>query len=79
MTALDELWRQCERRGWRLDLDGSYPDGRHQPGLVVNALTVRDRDRGLLATAVAGVSEAELDGAALDCAHSLAEQGLIAS
>lgn len=78
MSAFDELAMQCERRGWRLCLCGSYPNGRHGVGLVVNNLAVRAHDRELLASVFADVDQASLEGAALDCARSLAEQGLIA-
>lgn len=77
MSAFAELALQCERRGWRLCLDGSYPNGRHDAGLVVNNLAVRARDRELLASVFADVDRESLEGAALDCARSLAEQGLI--
>lgn len=80
MSAFDELARQCERRGWRLSFDGTYPDGKNQPGLILNHLSVRSSsrtNREQLATAVAGPSLPELEGAALDCAKALAMQGLI--
>ena len=73
MTAFDDLHEQCDRRGWRLGLAGSTPDG----CLVVNALEVRGvrPDRELLASAVAAPDG--LDDAAVDCARALERQGLI--
>jgi hypothetical protein len=87
MSAYDQLAIQCERRGWRLCLCGSYPIGKHQPGLIVNNLAVRSHPRTgreLLASAVAGVGVSVSDGtdgldaAAVDCARSLERQGLLA-
>lgn len=78
MSAFGELAVQCEKRGWRLCLCGSYPDGKSGVGFIVNNLAVRSRtDRDLLATAVAGPQQESLDAAAVDCAKSLAKQGLI--
>lgn len=79
MSALDELAVQCMKRGWRLSLDGTYVNGRHQEGLVINRLEVRTSprtDRELLASVVAGPDS--LVEAAVDAAQSLARQGLIA-
>lgn len=87
MSALDELAVQCERRGWRVALTTSHPLS--DPAAVparVQALQVRGRHlsgqpRELLASAVVEERDGELllDAAALDCAQSLAAQGLINS
>jgi hypothetical protein len=78
MTALDELARQCERRGWRVGLAGTYANGRRRlPGLVIDALEIRGRNRELLVSAVADSGHAALEAAAVDCALDLAAKGLI--
>lgn len=75
MSAINELALQCGKRGWRVGIDGSYPYGRRQAGLVVNTLEVRGRDRELLAHV--SCDPENLDEAAIDAARALARQGLI--
>jgi hypothetical protein len=81
VSAYDQLALQCERRGWRLCLCGTYPVGKRQPGLVVNNLAVRSHPRTgreLLATIAATSDQAGLDMAAVSCATALEQQGLTA-
>lgn len=78
MSAYDELVVQCAKRGWRIALCGTYPQGKSEAGFIVNNLAIRTRtDKDLLATAVAGPQRESLDDAAVDCARSLQKQGLI--
>ena len=80
MSALDELHRQCERRGWRVALSGVCPGGTRLAGLQLMTVDVKGRlvcgRRDLLAR-VSLDSAGSLDGAALDCAEALARQGLL--
>jgi hypothetical protein len=80
MSAYDELAHQCERRGWRLCLCGSYSAGKNLSGLTVNNLAVRTHPRHgreLLAEAGAGPRFDDLEAAAIACARSLADGGHI--
>ncbi len=76
MSAFAELAGQCSRRGWKLGLAGRYPRGRHEPGLTLDRLEIRDRDRELLAAVT--FDPARIDAAAVDAAVALERKGLIA-
>jgi hypothetical protein len=75
VSAFSELALQCERRSWRVFLDGPYPDGRKQPGFQIGRLGVRNRDGEHLCAVPA--SAASLDQAAIEAARVLAARGVI--
>ena len=76
MSGFSELIEQCERRGWMVCIDGSYPLGVNQPGFAPNCLEVRVRRTHELLAHVC-LDPAGLDQAALDAAKALERQGLV--
>lgn len=77
MSALNELGIQCQRRGWRLALDGHYPNGRHNAGLRLDRLEVRARNGTDILVTVA-FDPADPETAAIAAARELDARGLIA-
>ena len=74
MSALDELAIACERRGLRLLLTGLSRDGVNQPGMLLDGLEVRARDRSVLIAQVPvdGLADdLRLDVAAVDLAREV--------
>lgn len=81
MSAFSELALQCDRRDWRIALDGRYPNGRHGDGLLLDTLEVRgrtDRDGTFDLLASVDLDPADLDAAAIAAARALDAKGLIA-
>lgn len=81
MSAYTELALQCDRRNWRLALDGRYPNGRHGDGLILDTLEVRGRtgmDGTFDLLASVDCDPADLDSAAIAAARALDAKGLIA-
>jgi len=80
VSAFSELGLQCDRRGWRLALDGHYPNGRHDEGLRLEILEVRAGRRAGMVELLATVpfDPADPDTAAIAAARVLDSKGLIA-
>jgi len=67
---------QCRARGWRVHLDGEYPDGQRQSGFRMTTLDIVSADRSRILATVSA-DPVTLDRDALEAARALKRKGLI--